>query len=838
MKKIYFLILIFVLLSFISAQGKYTISNNLSQFKFSSAKGYDRVKGIEMSAITDPGVPELPVKSLNFILPNGKRAKNVEVISIDLIPLSGTYNIYPTQPSVPMSAPPPPWVPQNPKIYSKDELYPNSVPIQVIHQGKLDGIPVVTVAVYPLLYNPVKNKVYLVQSVTWRFKLESVPMSQRPQIRGVRIHQLYKNSIKSSVYNQWEVDAFYTASPLMSDEQILSEAYYEVVIVTTSTMADAYESLADWLTEKGMPCVIKTTEWIYANYDGHWDESNYAGYSYEHIGDNAAKIKEFLYHAYHSYGLCYAILGGILQLDAPLNTVPFRYCWMSDNLNPPNVWIIPGDLYFQDFSGNWEVDGDDRIGEPNDDSADVYEEIYIGRVPAWDYDQALSWVEKRLTYERTPVNRTEMIHSLWISQANEPSGWPFETLMEQTIEMVGFPEYFIQHKLVDFPCIPSDHRLIDTLSIGYGIASHYGHGSGDALRTSTYNYPPRQLLLSWDWDHYPSLDELYNINKYYIFYSISCEPAWFDTSTSITNVTGFNGQFPEPCIAEGFVSFYRHSGPPPNGYPSIGATAFIGNTRPAWTPSFYLHRNFLFHLFYDFSVTNEYGYIIGIAEANSKYSGIYGWSAIGWPHAYMNNLFGSPEMEVWTNIPKRLFAEHRREIPANTPYDFKVRVSNEDGFVEGALVTLYKKAEVYKSKKTDSDGRVLFENLTVPSPGIMKVTVTKRNHIPYQGKVDVYEGDATQTLITIPEDLVFSLRVFPTVIRHNSRLQYSIPISQKIRLNFYDVSGRKIKSIANGVVKPGIYTYNLDSSNLSSGIYFLILEGKEKTITEKILVVR
>ena len=204
----------------------------------------------------------------------------------------------------------------------------------------------------------------------------------------------------------------------------------------------------------------------------------------------------------------------------------------------------------------------------------------------------------------------------------------------------------------------------------------------------------------------------------------------------------------------------------------------------------------------------------------------------------MNNLFGSPEMEVWTQVPADLFVNHLREMPANTPIDYWVTVRDEEGPVENALVTLYKFSEIYQSKETDSNGYTVFRELIVPSPGIMKVTVTNRNHIPYQGEVEVYEGGGPQTQITTGQDLVFGLEIFPNIISRNTQFQYTIPQTQKIKLNLYDVTGRKIDSIANEVVEPGIYTYNLSSSSLSSGIYFLILDGEEKSITEKVLVVR
>jgi hypothetical protein len=499
--KILLISITIALLSFVSAQGPYTLSFNLSQFEFTVENGYDRVKGIEMSALTDIGAPELPVKSLNFILSNGAKVQNIEILSLSLVPVAGTYNIYPSQPQVPMTAPPPPWVGPDSLIYSKDELYPDSMPIKVIHQGGFSGIPNVTIAIYPLLYNPVRDSLYLVQSVTFRFTLEFVPLSRRPQIMGERVYQLCKDAIKSSVYNYWEVDAFYTPPPLIPDEQLLSRGGMEVVIITTSTMAGAYQPLAQWLVEKGMPTMIVAIDWIYAMYDGHWDETNYAGWSHEHIGDDAAKVKEFLYDAHWRHGLAFAILGG-----SDGREFPFRYCSG-----------YPGDLYFQDFTGNW-------MGNP-----DYHEEIWIGRVPAWNYDQALSWVEKRLTYEKSPVNRNLMNHSLWICQKNETQyRWDFHNYMDLTKQY--FPSYFTQHQIVDYPSTPQDHGLIDTLSKGYGIGSHYGHGGPDGIRTRTVGYNAQKYLVeSYEHGNWPSVDELYNVDKYYVFYSAGCATAVFDS---------------------------------------------------------------------------------------------------------------------------------------------------------------------------------------------------------------------------------------------------------------------------------------------------------------------
>lgn len=103
---------------------------------------------------------------------------------------------------------------------------------------------------------------------------------------------------------------------------------------------------------------------------------------------------------------------------------------------------------------------------------------------------------------------------------------------------------------------------------------------------------------------------------------------------------------------------------------------------------------------------------------------------------------------------------------------------------------------------------------------------------------EVDEGGGQQTAMTIPLNPDFEMKVLPNIFTHNTLIQYSIPDKQAIHLDLYDIIGRRVKTIAMGVVESGIYSYKLDSSNLTSGIYFLILEGEKETKTQKILIVR
>jgi len=103
----------------------------------------------------------------------------------------------------------------------------------------------------------------------------------------------------------------------------------------------------------------------------------------------------------------------------------------------------------------------------------------------------------------------------------------------------------------------------------------------------------------------------------------------------------------------------------------------------------------------------------------------------------------------------------------------------------------------------------------------------------YANYVGIEEGQRAKVKVENAK-----LNVLPNIVNDNARIQYAIPERQKISLNLYDIIGRKIETIAQGVYEPGVYTVNHDFSKFSSGIYFLILEGEKGAQTQKILILR
>ncbi|MBE0434105.1 T9SS type A sorting domain-containing protein [candidate division WOR-3 bacterium] len=82
------------------------------------------------------------------------------------------------------------------------------------------------------------------------------------------------------------------------------------------------------------------------------------------------------------------------------------------------------------------------------------------------------------------------------------------------------------------------------------------------------------------------------------------------------------------------------------------------------------------------------------------------------------------------------------------------------------------------------------------------------------------------------------LKISPNIVYTNAQIRYTIPETQRITLDIYDITGRRINAIIDGTVKQGSYTYNLSSSALGQGVYFLVLATERKIERQKLMIVR
>uniref|UniRef100_A0A7V6CN22 Gingipain domain-containing protein n=1 Tax=candidate division WOR-3 bacterium TaxID=2052148 RepID=A0A7V6CN22_UNCW3 len=106
------------------------------------------------------------------------------------------------------------------------------------------------------------------------------------------------------------------------------------------------------------------------------------------------------------------------------------------------------------------------------------------------------------------------------------------------------------------------------------------------------------------------------------------------------------------------------------------------------------------------------------------------------------NLFGDPELNIYTETPKILNVSHPTYIPRQ-PQSFLVRVLKEGEPQESAFVCIKKgdslPFEIYQYGYTNNQGEITF-SISPATTGIIEVTVTYKNSLPYEGICEVIPG--------------------------------------------------------------------------------------------------
>jgi len=122
---------------------------------------FDEIKIIDSNFTDEIGNPQLPVKTVSYVLPYNSTVTEITINSVAIQKLSETYYILPAQHTIFLDwSEPPPFVEPNPEIYNSNAPYPNKA-VEIINDGYTHGYHVVTVAIYPVVYHPANREIFL-----------------------------------------------------------------------------------------------------------------------------------------------------------------------------------------------------------------------------------------------------------------------------------------------------------------------------------------------------------------------------------------------------------------------------------------------------------------------------------------------------------------------------------------------------------------------------------------------------------------------------------------------------------------------------------------------------
>ncbi len=67
---------------------------------------------------------------------------------------------------------------------------------------------------------------------------------------------------------------------------------------------------------------------------------------------------------------------------------------------------------------------------------------------------------------------------------------------------------------------------------------------------------------------------------------------------------------------------------------------------------------------------------------------------------------------------------------------------------------------------------------------------------------------------------------------------FSLPEQQQITLTIYDITGRQVMVAANSIMSEGMNQVSIDTSDLTTGIYFARLTTENTSATTRMVITR
>jgi len=606
-----------------------------------NGKTYTKVMIEGLPISNDIGVPLLPVKPVNILLPQQTKVESITITKGEAIVLGGRYNL---------------------------ELGTEPVTINTAHENELcedikfnplltypiadfenvgtynfRGYSILTFVLYPVRYIGQNKEIYYYDDMTVTIKTTETfsvnPLFRNSPVDEMMIREMVNDYSRSSTYMFFDPQVFRNSLTTSGDS-------YEYVVITSEELKNStgeytFQDLIQYKNDNGISATIVTLEDIYATYEGV---------------DTPEKIRNFITDAYLNCVTEYVLLGG------DIDVVPARILYVE--AYEGETTNMPADLYYGCLDGTYNYDGDEYWGEPHDGEnggdVDLRAEVYVGRACVGNESEVSNFVMKTLAYEQAPIDEsyTYLRKALMVG---ENLGWAWGGDYKDEIingsnnygySTVGVPDSkYNVSKLYDrdwgnmyddWPKL----EIINRLNAGFNIINHLGH--------SGYDYNMKM--------NNSDVDALIN-DKYCFIYSQGCMAGGFD-----------NGD----CIAEHFTLKTNH-----------GAFAGIWNARYGWGtrgstdgPSQRFDREF-FDAIFNEGVRYPKKTSLGAANQDSKEDNLWriNQSCMRWCY-YELNLFGDPQISL-KPVPKYEHdlavdsIEFSKPVNPDEPFEISTRIVNQ-----------------------------------------------------------------------------------------------------------------------------------------------------------------
>ena len=661
------------------------------------------VDGKGWSMPTQPGSVQLPYRSVRIVLPQGEEVASFSFTFAGQARLADEFRAGTAGPLATSEG----------EVVATAMVTGDAGAQQVEYLGTatLHGYQVATFAVHPFgIEDGTLNR-----ADRFSLRIDTRPRV-RPTLDRIRHRDGWREGIRDqiagTVFNPGALSSYAFSEVVVPDVEggftastfpSLEGSAVDYVIVTTDSLAAAYQVLADWKTSKGVPTVVRTTEWIAAHY--------------RNGSDIAETIRTFVQDAYALWGIKYMLLGG----DA--GQIPVRYAY-SSFYPVPDGRANPADMYFGCLDGDWNADHDAVFGEFGGDDVDLWSEVYVGRLTSRNNTEAAMMVNKIKNYERpqhTGFPKKVLLLAEVLFPYNYGPGDPISLNGADLAEYVRLSAFtnpalsvrrmYQTNSLYPGSVPETRQATIDSLNTGYDHVIHVGHGFRFNMSVGDAS------LVNGDADALTNGVKVSNLNL------LNCTAAAFTYD----------------CLAEHFL---RN----PNG----GAVSVVGSNDSAfptvatdYMAEFYvlLFNENVVHLGETFARSREPR--TAFAESSDQ--------GDRWTH-FTYTLLGDPEMPLWTGPVSTMAVAHPSSVNKGTNI-INLTVTSGGNPVDSAVVCLTKGNDDYEVGQTNASGQVSL-SFRAESAGTIDVIVTGKNMKRYEGTITVGGTGAYIAInsITIDDD--------------------------------------------------------------------------------------
>jgi hypothetical protein len=448
------------------------------------------------------------------------------------------------------------------------------------------------------------------------------------------------------------------------------------------------------------------------------------------------------------------------------------------------------DDYYADMTGSFRI------------------ELSVGRFPCSSVSQIQNLVAKTLAYERTP----DMSDSTWFIKGTtivrEDGSSPPDNVFWENVRYVhNFWRHCYYAQIDSFSSQRGNNSTNVTNAINNGRVFVLFRGESVTNWWSPFAMTPSNLT---------------NGYKTPVVISGTCATA------SITS-TGY--------LADQFVNAGTASS-------LKGAVGFFGTTVVASGPNLALNRGVVSKAFFD----AVFGCGLHSMGDAAKYAKLIIDSTQ--PPSYSSvrysewQLFGDPELNIWTGIPQPLTLLYDTVITAS-PQTYTVTVRRGNNNLASALVCLMMDTTIYEYGRTNNSGEVTF-TISPSVIGTMSLTVTAQNCLPYEKLVTIIapgvnEGEVQPANLS---NITLLNASKPNPMTNGfTQISYTISEPTNAALRIYDASGKLVKTLVDEFKSSGIYTVSWDGRDdinrkVAEGIYFYTLETPKQNLTKKLIFIQ